>query len=145
MIMMSENGLCNDCKHFTGYDGVNELWTGCTYGDFKGSKKVCKNYNKKTTKTDLQNRIKELEEEKVELMEDCACQYRQIQKLESENDDLRTTITKQVEAITEMKGIIYMLEDLRIGDYSSEIEEDMQELKKAYDGTLEDFLNYCKD
>lgn len=87
---MSGENLCNDCKHFTGYDGVNELWTGCTYGDFKGSKKVCKNYNKKTTKTDLQNRIKELEEEKVELMEDCACQYREIQKLESENDDLRT-------------------------------------------------------
>lgn len=121
---MSENGLCNDCKHFTGYDGVNELWTGCTYGDFKGNKKVCKNYNKKTTKTDLQNRIKELEKEK---------------------DDLRTTITKQVEAITEMKDIIYMLQDLRIGDYSSEIGKDMQELKKAYDGTLEDFLNYFKE
>lgn len=87
----------------------------------------------------------ELEKEKVELMEDCACQYRQIQKLESENDDLRTTITKQVEAITEMKDIIYMLQDLRIGDYSSEIEKDMQELKKAYDGNLEDFLNYFKD
>lgn len=68
-----------------------------------------------------------------------------INRVEAENDDLRTTITKQVEAITEMKDIIYMLEDLRIGDYSSEIEEDMQELKKAYDGTLEDFLNYFKD
>ena len=32
---------------------------------------------------------KKLEEEKVELMEDCACQYKQIQKLESENEDLR--------------------------------------------------------
>lgn len=84
---MSEN-ICNDCKHFTGYDGVNELWTGCTYGDFKGSKNACENYDKKTTKTDLRNRIKELEEEKVELMEECACQYRQIQKLESENDEL---------------------------------------------------------
>ena len=79
-------------------------------------------------------------------MEDCACQYRQIQKLESENDDLRTTITKQVEAITKMKNILYMLEEVYvIGEYSSEIEEDMQELKKAYDGNLEDFLNYFKD
>ena len=84
---MSED-ICNDCKHFTGYDGVNELWTGCTYGDFEGSKKVCENYDKKTTKTDLRNRIKELEEEKIELMEECACQYRQIQKLESENEEL---------------------------------------------------------
>ena len=93
----------------------------------------------------MMSNMEKLEEEKIELMEDNACQYREIQKLESENDDLRTTITKQVEAITEMKDIIYMLQDLRIGDYSSKIEEDMQELKKAYDGTLEDFLNYFKD
>lgn len=32
--------------------------------------------------------IKQLEEEKIELMEDCACQYKQIQKLESENEEL---------------------------------------------------------
>lgn len=66
--LMGKN-ICNDCKHFTGYDGVNELWTGCTYGDFRGSKKVCENYNKKTTKTDLQNRIKELEKENERLKE----------------------------------------------------------------------------
>ena len=65
--------------------------------------------------------------------------------LKKENDDLRTTITKQVEAITEMKDLLYMFADLRIFDYSSEIEKDMQELKKAYDGTLEDFLNYFKE
>ena len=65
--------------------------------------------------------------------------------LKKENDDLRTTITKQVEAITEMKDLLYMFADLRIFDYSSEIEEDMQELKKAYGGTLEDFLNYFKE
>jgi hypothetical protein len=66
-------------------------------------------------------------------------------ELKKENDDLRTTITKQVEAITEMKDLLYMFADLRIFDYSSEIEEDMQELKKAYGGTLEDFLNYFKE
>lgn len=65
--------------------------------------------------------------------------------LKKENDDLRTTITKQVEAITEMKDLLYMFADLRIFDYSSEIEEDMQELKKAYDGNLEDLLKYFKD
>lgn len=37
----------------------------------------------------MMSNMKKLEEEKVELMEDCACQYRQIQKLESENEDLR--------------------------------------------------------
>ena len=72
-------------------------------------------------------------------------QQSRIKELEKENDDLRTTITKQVEAITEMKDLLYMFADLRIFDYSSEIEEDMQELKKAYDGTLEDFLNYFKE
>jgi len=68
-----------------------------------------------------------------------------INRLEAENDDLRTTITKQVEAITEMKDIIYMLQEAVIGEYSSKIGEDIQELKKAYDGTLEDFLNYFKE
>ena len=72
-------------------------------------------------------------------------QQSRIKELEKENDDLRTTITKQVEAITEMKGIIYMLQGLRIEDYSSEIEENMVKLQKAYDGNLEDFLNYFKD
>ena len=72
-------------------------------------------------------------------------QQSRIKELEKENDDLRTTITKQVEAITEMKDLLYMFADLRIFDYSSEIEEDMQELKKAYDGTLEDFLKYFKE
>ena len=37
----------------------------------------------------MMSNMEKLEEEKVELMEDCACQYRQIQKLESENEDLR--------------------------------------------------------
>ena len=72
-------------------------------------------------------------------------QQARIKELEKENDDLRTTITKQVEAITEMKGIIYMLQGLRIEDYSSKIEENMVKLQKAYDGNLEDFLNYFKD
>lgn len=72
-------------------------------------------------------------------------QQSRIKELEKENDDLRTTITKQVEAITEMKDIIYMFQGLRIEDYSSEIEENMVKLQKAYDGNLEDFLNYFKD
>ena len=160
MIMMSEQRfeVFQECEYL-------EEWSSCPYCiKYDGetvfetlplgiAKEVCKKLNEQQSiirkdeisiKTMMSN-MKKLEEEKVELMEDCACQYRQIQKLESENDDLRTTITKQVEAITEMKDIIYMLQDLRIGDYSSEIEKDMQELKKAYDGTLEDFLNYCKD
>ena len=141
--------ICSNCRNqMTGWDGGffgEPVTCECRIHGLTEGRKSCSEFKKRVTKSDLVNKIKELEEEKVELMEDCACQYRQIQKLESENDDLKTTITKQVEAITEMKDIIYMLQDLRIGDYSSEIEEDMQELKKAYDGTLEDFLNYFKD
>jgi len=37
----------------------------------------------------MMSNMKKLEEEKVKLMEDCACQYKQIQKLESENEYLR--------------------------------------------------------
>lgn len=114
-------------------------------------------------KTTIDKRIVELEEENErmrqfitkgkrlsvkELMENTnenELLKKKIRGLEKENDDLRTTITKQVGAITEMKDLLYMFADLRIFDYSSEIEEDMQELKKAYDGTLEDFLKYFKE
>lgn len=142
--------LCSNCRNqMTGWDGGffgEPVTCECRiHGATKG-RKSCSKFKKRVTKSDLLNKIQSLEKEKVELMEDCACQYRQIQKLESENDDLRTTITKQVEAITKMKNIIYMLEEVYvIGEYSSEIEEDIQELKKAYDGNLEDFLNYFKD
>ena len=37
----------------------------------------------------MMSNMKKLEEEKVELMEDCACQYKQIQKLESEKINWR--------------------------------------------------------
>ena len=35
-----------------------------------------------------EEQIRQLEEEKIELMEDNACQYREMQKLESENEEL---------------------------------------------------------
>ena len=142
--------LCSNCRNLmTGWDGGffgEPVTCECRIHGVTKGRKSCSKFKKRVTKSDLLNKIqslekeqRKLEEEKVELMEDCACQYRQIQKLESENDDLRTTITK-------MKNILYMLEEVYvIGEYSSEIEEDMQELKKAYDGNLEDFLNYFKD
>lgn len=37
---------CTRCRYFTGYDGVEELWTGCKYGDFKGHKKSCKHFKR---------------------------------------------------------------------------------------------------
>jgi hypothetical protein len=59
--------------------------------------------------------------------------------LAEENKELR-------KIINEMKDIIYMLQEVYvIGEYSSEIGEDMQELQKAYNGNLEDFLKYIKE
>ena len=60
-VMMMTN-RCTDCQHFIGYDGVNELWTYCNLlGDFKGSKKDCKHFKKRITKSDLLREIKLLD------------------------------------------------------------------------------------
>ena len=75
----------------------------------------------------------------TECIEDARLLQTILNELNDENKKLRKIITK-------MKDIIYMLQEVYvIGEYSSEIGEDMQELKKAYDGTLEDFLNYFKE
>ena len=75
----------------------------------------------------------------TECIEDARLLQTILNELNDENKKLRKIITK-------MKDIIYMLQEVYvIGEYSSEIGEDIQELKKAYDGTLEDFLNYFKE
>ena len=75
----------------------------------------------------------------TECIEDARLLQTILNELNDENKKLR-------KIITEMKDIIYMLQEVYvIGEYSSEIGEDIQELKKAYDGTLEDFLNYFKE
>ena len=75
----------------------------------------------------------------TECIEDARLLQTILNELNEENKKLR-------KIITEMKDIIYMLQEVYvIGEYSSEIGEDIQELKKAYDGTLEDFLNYFKE
>ena len=75
----------------------------------------------------------------TECIEDARLLQTILNELNDENKKLRKIITK-------MKDIIYMLQEVYvICEYSSEIGEDIQELKKAYDGTLEDFLNYFKE
>ena len=51
--------------------------------------------------------------EKVELMEDCACQYKQIQKLESENEDLREVNKETVKQCERWKNL-YELKDAEV-------------------------------
>lgn len=48
-------------------------------------------------------RIRQLEEEKIELMEDNACQYREIQKWESENEELMKKVFLFEKGITYLK------------------------------------------
>ena len=59
---------CSKCRYFYGYDGVGELWTGCSiHGDFKGQKRYCNHFEKKVTKSDLLNKIQSLEKENEQL------------------------------------------------------------------------------
>ena len=59
---------CSKCRYFYGYDGVGELWTGCSiHGDFKGKKTHCNHFEKKVTKSDLLNKIQSLEKENEQL------------------------------------------------------------------------------
>ena len=88
--------------------------------------------------------IAELSDNGQPLLEtECIEDVRLLQTILNELNDENKKLRK---IITEMKDIIYMLQEVYvIGEYSSEIGEDIQELKKAYDGTLEDFLNYFKE
>ena len=61
----------------------------------------------------MMSNMKKLEEEKVELMEDCACQYKQIQKLESENEDLREVNKETVKQCERWKNL-YELKDAEV-------------------------------
>lgn len=59
-------------------------------------------------------KIRQLEEEKIELMEDNACQYCEIQKLESENEELMRNV------FLFEKGITILLkkeEQMKLYDY----------------------------
>ena len=67
-MMGKHSNCCSDCRYFYGYDGVGELWTGCSmYGDFKGTKTNCESFEKKVTKDDLLYKIQSLEKENREL------------------------------------------------------------------------------
>ena len=66
--MMSK---CSECRYFYGYDGVGELWTGCSiYGDFKGTKTNCESFEKKVTNLDLLKKICSLKKENEQLQQE---------------------------------------------------------------------------
>lgn len=78
---MSEKSVCRKCKYFNGFDGVGELWTGCHFGDFKGIKTSCNNFEKKITKADLLRRVSELEKENEFLRKEGQRRLREIKLL----------------------------------------------------------------
>ena len=58
------SSICINCEYFYGYDGITEIWTGCSLiGEFKGGKKKCHDFKKKITKEDLLKEILKLKEE----------------------------------------------------------------------------------
>lgn len=55
---------CVNCKYFYGFDGVGELWVGCSlHGDCKVSTLKCNSFEKKVSKADLLKKIHSLENE----------------------------------------------------------------------------------
>lgn len=94
---MSEKVNCVECRHFYGFDGVNELWTGCSiHGDFKGKKITCDHFEKKVTKEDLFKKIRKQQatitkQEKIikEQTLRTYCQDKEIQKLLQQIKELK--------------------------------------------------------
>ena len=68
---MTDN-VCRDCRFFNGFDGIGELWTLCSNGDFKGTRTHCEYFEKKVTKADLLRRVNKLEKELEELQKELA-------------------------------------------------------------------------
>ena len=76
---------CSKCRYFYGYDGVGELWTGCSiHGDFKGQKRYCNHFEKKVTKSDLLNKIQSLENTILSLENEVTRQNNQIKLLQKQ-------------------------------------------------------------
>ena len=87
---------CSKCRYFYGYDGVGELWTGCSiHGDFKGKKTHCNHFEKKVTKSDLLNKIQSLENEHER-------QNNEIKLLRKKIIELREDLEKIPPSIREM-------------------------------------------
>lgn len=79
---MSKNVRCSECRYFYGFDGVGELWTGCSkHGDFKGTKTNCESFEKKVTKADLLKKIHSLENTILSLENEVTRQRNQIKLL----------------------------------------------------------------
>lgn len=68
---MTDN-VCRDCRFFNGFDGIGELWTLCSNGDFKGTRTHCEYFEKKVTKADLLRKVNKLEKELEELQKELA-------------------------------------------------------------------------
>ena len=87
---------CQKCKHFNGYDGVGDLWTLCSLGDFIGTKTDCQCFEKKVTKADLLKKIRELERENEKLKEEEKLYAQEILRL--------NTLLKQYQSFKDLGG-----------------------------------------
>lgn len=107
---------CSKCRYFYGYDGVGELWTGCSiHGDFKGKKTHCNHFEKKVTKSDLLNKIQSLENEHERQNNEIKLLRKKIMEFQEEHakDDWREYLlensmdgTEVVEALNRQDRVI---------------------------------------
>ena len=79
---------CQKCKHFNGFDGVGELWTLCSLGDFMGSKPDCSSFERKVSKVDLLKKIREQQATIRKLQDLCGQSDSENAKLRQENKEL---------------------------------------------------------
>ena len=95
---------CQKCKHFNGFDGVGELWTLCSLGDFMGTKIDCSSFERKVSKVDLLKKIREQQATIKKLQDLCG-------ESDSENAKLRQEIKKLKE-----EEKLYAQEILRLNE-----------------------------
>lgn len=99
---------CTSCKHFNGYDGINELWIDCNkYGFFQGPKKHCKDFQAQETLASLHSKIRKQETTIKELNDECERHLSDKRKMQQEIVALNHQKTKQDKQIKQQNIRIY--------------------------------------
>lgn len=87
---------CANCIHFLGFDGIGELWTGCTlFGDFKGTKKDCNMFKsrKDVSKEKDRRLLKRFQYYFNEILDyHCDCMS---QKIKIDDDDIESFLKEE--------------------------------------------------
>ena len=114
---------CTNCKHFNGFDGINELWTDCNkYGFFQGSKRDCKDFQTKETIQSLRSTIHKQKQTIKELNDECERHLSDKRKMQEEIMALNHQKTKADKQIKQQNIRIYC-QDQEIQSLLQQIQE----------------------